>query len=205
MHELKAGLCRAHGMDREARISKDAAFAGSRLLPQLLPLSRMVLGRSILGVLAWIRGLFNGILTKFVGSTIEKILKQIEARPEGAALSFALTVLMLSEEGMRALSDGIDGIINRARRDGKGHDFTMGVGSGPNTGITVHCSEEPRKSAFDALRSHCEKRKYLQKPTSWFGICVDRQTQVRFGIGLRYLRQQNSRMDQLVSEFPDSP
>ncbi len=147
----------------------------------------------------------DGILTKFVGSTIEKVLKQIEARPEGAALSFAFTVLMLSEDGMRALSGGIDGIINRARRDGKRHDFTLGGGSGPDTGITVHCSEEPRKSALDALRSHCEKRKYIHKAASWFGICVDRQTQVRFGIGLMYVWQQNSKMDQLISEFIDRP
>jgi SEC-C motif len=147
----------------------------------------------------------DGILTRFAGSTIEKILKQIEARPEGAALSFAFIVLMLSGEGMQALSDGIDGIINRARRDGKRHDFKMGAGSGPNTGITVHCSEEPRESAFNALRSHCEKRKYRHKAASWFGICVDRQTQVKFGIGLRYVWQQNSTMDQLVSEFIDRP
>ncbi len=147
----------------------------------------------------------DGILTKFVGSTIEKILKQIEARPEGAALSFAFTVLMLSEDGMRALSGGIEGTINRAHEDGKRHDFTMGVGSGTSTGLTIHCSEEPRKSAFDALRSHCEKRKYLHKAASWFGICVDRQAQVRFGIGLKYVWQQNPRMDEQVSEFIDRP
>jgi hypothetical protein len=147
----------------------------------------------------------DGILTRFVGSSIENVLKQIEARPEGAALNFAFTVLTLSEKGMRALSNGIDGIVSRASRDGKRHDFTMGLGSGANTGITVHCSEEPRNSAFDALRSHCEKRKYLQKASSWFGICVDQQTQVRFGIGLRYEWQQNSRMDLLVSGFVRRP
>jgi SEC-C motif/Nuclease-related domain len=147
----------------------------------------------------------DGILTKFVGSTIEKILKQIEARPDGAALSFAFTVLMLSEEGMRALSGGIDGIISRARRDGEVHDFTMGVGPEPNTGITVHCSEESRRSAFDALRRHCEIRKHLHKVATWFGLCIDRQAQVRFGIGLRYAWEKNSRMDQLVNEFIDKP
>ena len=147
----------------------------------------------------------DGILTRFVGTTIEKILKQIEARPEGAALSFAFTVLMLSEDGMRALSNGIDGAINRAHGDSKRHDYTMGVGSGAGTGITVHCSEDPRRSAFDALRSHCERRKYLHKAASWFGICVDRQAQVRFGIGLKYAWRQNARMDESVSEFIDRP
>lgn len=147
----------------------------------------------------------DGILTKFVGSTILRILKQIEARPEGAALSFAFTVLMLSEEGMRALSDGIDGVISRAGRDGKRHDFTMGVGSASDTGITVHCSEESRQSAFAALRNHCEKRKYLHKATTWFGLCVDRQAQVRFGIGLNYAWEWNSKMDQLMNEFVAQP
>jgi len=145
----------------------------------------------------------DGILTKFVGSTIEKVLKQIESRPEGAALSFAFHVLMLSEEGMRALSDGIDGVINRARRDALRHDFTMGLGPGTGTGITVHCSEEPRHSALEALRGHCEKRKYIHKATTWFGICIDGRAQVRFGIGLKYEWQQNPRMDLLVSDFID--
>jgi hypothetical protein len=147
----------------------------------------------------------DGILTKFVGSAIEKVLKQIEAHPEGAALSFAFTVLMLSEEGMRALSNAIDGIINRARRDGRRHDFTMGLGSGASTGITIHCSEEPRESALDALRGHCVKRKYIQKAMTWFGICIDRQAQVRFGIGLKYEWQQNWRMDRFVSDLIERP
>jgi SEC-C motif len=145
----------------------------------------------------------DGILTRFAGSTIEKILKQIEERPEGAALSFAFTVLMLSEDGMRRLSDGIDGIVNRARRDGNAHDFT--VGAEGDTGITVHCSEASREPAFDSLRSHCEKRKYLHKAATWFGICIDRQTQVRFGIGLKYEWRQNSRMDRLVNDFIGRP
>ena len=147
----------------------------------------------------------EGILTKFVGSTIEKVLKQIEARPEGAALSFAFTVLMTSEEAMRALSDGIDGVINRARRDGRRHDFTMGLGSGTEIGITVHCSEEPRDSALEALRGHCERGKYIHRVPTWFGICIDRQAQVRFGIGLKYEWQQNPRMDLLVSDFLERP
>jgi len=145
----------------------------------------------------------DGILTRFAGSTIEKILKQIEERPEGAALSFAFTVLMLSEKGMRKLSDGIDGIVNRARRDGRAHDFT--VGRQGDTGITVHSSEASREAAFDSLRGHCEKRKYLHKAATWFGRCIDRQTQVRFGIGLKYDWQQNSRMDQWVNDFIDNP
>lgn len=142
----------------------------------------------------------DGILTKFVGSTIEKVLKQIEERPEGAALSFAFTALTLSEEGMHALSDGMDAAIARARRDARRHDFTMGLGPGASVGITVHCSEEPRHFALEALRGHCEKRKYIHKGSTWFGICINREAQVRFGIGLKYEWQQNQKMDLLVSD-----
>lgn len=145
----------------------------------------------------------DGVLTRFAGSTIEKILKQIEQRPEGAALSFAFTVLMLSEDGMRRLSNGIDGIVDRARRDRLAHDFTLGAEGA--IGITVHCSEAPQEAAYDSLRSHCEKRKYLHKAATWFGICIDQQTQLRFGIGLKYDWQQHSRMDRLVNDFIDKP
>ncbi len=142
----------------------------------------------------------DGILTKFMGSTIENILKQVESRPEGASLHFAFTVLTCDEETTQKLSDGIDKIAELSKQDGMGHDFTMSIGSNPATGVIIHCNSEPASIARLKLQSHCEKRKHIHKAKTWFGICIDPNTKsIRLGVGLNYPWKQDSAMDQKTS------
>lgn len=142
----------------------------------------------------------EGILTKLVGSTIQNILKQVESRPVGAALDFAFTVLTCDAETTQKLSDSIDMIAELSKRDGMGHDFTMSIGSTPATGVIIHCNSEPISIARLKVKSHCEKRKYIHKAETWFGICLDPHTKsIRFGIGLNYPWKQDSEMDQKTS------
>jgi hypothetical protein len=138
-----------------------------------------------------------GILTKFVGSTIEKILKQVESRPEGAALDFAFMALTCDEETTLKLSASIDRIAELSKRDGMGHNLTMSIGSSPTTGVIIHCNSEPDSIARASLQGHCEKRKYIHKAKTWFGICIEPHTKsIRFGIELNYPWKHDLALDQ---------
>jgi hypothetical protein len=144
----------------------------------------------------------DGILTKFVGSTVEKILKQVESLPEGVTLDFAFTVLACDEETTRKLSDSIDEIAELSKRDGMSHTFTMSIRSSPVTGVIVHCNSEPIGVAQSNLQSHCKKRKYIHKAKTWFGICIEPHTRsIRFGIELDYPWKHDSAMDQETKAF----
>jgi hypothetical protein len=144
----------------------------------------------------------DGILTKFAGMTIDRILRQIEAKPEPDTLEFAFTVLSCDEETVKKLSEGIDKAGELFDCDGKGHNFTMSIRSVPVTGVIVHCNRDAIDVAWRDLRSHCEKRKYIHKAENWFGICVDPHSKkLRFGIGLEFPWKQDPAMDQRTSSL----
>jgi len=129
----------------------------------------------------------DGILTKLAGLTIEKILREIEAKPAPETLDFAFTVLSCAEETVKKLSEGIDEASKRFENDGRGHNFSMSLRSTPVTGVIVHCNRDTVEEAWRDLQSHCKKRKYLHRADKWFGISVDpRSKKLRFGIGLEF-------------------
>jgi hypothetical protein len=56
-----------------------------------------------------------------------------------------------------------------------------------DSGLTVHCNDEPMSSAGPQLGGHCALRKYAQQASSWFGICLrPSDTSLRFGVNLDY-------------------
>jgi hypothetical protein len=145
-----------------------------------------------------------GILTKLAGLTIERILRQIESRPDPATLEFAFTVLACDEETLRKLSDGIDKVANLYGGDGKGHNFTVSLRSVPVTGVIVHCNCNPVEVAWQELQAHCKNRKYIHKAESWFGICLEPHSKkIRFGIGLEFPWKQDPAMEERPSSFLD--
>ena len=129
----------------------------------------------------------EGIVTKLAGTTIERILKQIEERPEPDMLEFAFAVLSCSEEATKKLSESIDEAGERFMRDGRSHNFMMTLRSTPATGLLVHVNRDPVDAAWRNLHSHCKNRKYFHKAEGWFGICLDpRSKKLRFGIALEF-------------------
>lgn len=138
----------------------------------------------------------DGILTKFQGTTLERILKEIESQPNGPAVDFAFVALTFSEETFLTLSDGIDRISQLAKDDGRGHDFS--IASKPvSTGVTIHCNDDSAETAYGNLRSHCENRKYMQRADKWFGLCIKPDDKsVRFGLELDYKWAEDPAMSQ---------
>ena len=143
-----------------------------------------------------------GILTHLRGTSVGRIVEEIEKQSDAAAIGFGLELLKLSSQGVRDLSGSIDKIAAMAARDGKPHDVTV-ANSKAATGITVHCNNLPRSLAMPKLKQHCELRKYSVKAGTWFGLGIKPESAaVRFGLMLDYPWQQDKAMDEAVAKMP---
>ena len=113
----------------------------------------------------------DGILTRFAGTPFEKIITEIEHKPEPVAIDLGLMLLEMDEDRVRRINVHIDQVLKRTVADGNLHDMTIG-NSAASCGLTVHCSRLGDSAAETLLRAHCARRKYSQKADSWFGIAL---------------------------------
>lgn len=143
----------------------------------------------------------DGILTRFDATTLGRIVKEIEARPEPATIDLGFLLLALSEDTVKDTSRAIDRLAARARADGKHHDLTLGFGT-RESGLTVHCSGDPVSIAGPRLQSYCERRKYKERANQWFGLCMrPNGPNVRFGVSLSYPWAQSDAMDEATRDM----
>jgi hypothetical protein len=143
----------------------------------------------------------DGILTRFATTTLGRFVKQIETKPDPATIDLGFMLLTLGEDTVTEVSKGIDELANRARRDGKNHDLTIGLGRG-GTGFTVHCNNDPINVAGPRLQAHCHTRKYTERAETWFGVCVlPSDTSLRFGLNLNFKWERNDEMDDLTQNM----
>lgn len=141
----------------------------------------------------------DGILTRFQGTVLGRVLKAIEAQPYPGVIDLGFMLLTLSEDTVIEVSKCIDLLAKQAVEDGKSHDVTVWLDSG-RTGLTVHCNDDQFETAGPALERHCFARKYSQKAQTWFGICLRPSDQtLRFGLNLDFPWEQHDRLDALVN------
>ncbi|UJP04790.1 MAG: SEC-C domain-containing protein [Nitrosomonas sp.] len=137
----------------------------------------------------------DGVLTRSEKTTIGRIVKEIEARPDPATIDLGFLLLAMNEQAVTEMSRAIDRLAARTRADGKVHDATFGFKEG--SGITFHCTDEPSNVAGPRLKSHCKRRKYREKASQWFGLCMTSMgPDVRFGISLVFPWNQDEQMDE---------
>ncbi|MBS0234833.1 MAG: SEC-C domain-containing protein [Proteobacteria bacterium] len=145
----------------------------------------------------------DGILTRIRNTPVGQIISQIEELAEPSTIDLGLLLLQLNEESVDCLSKGITQIMTATRRDGNNHDFTISVGSA-SSGITVHCNPASAIVAAQALRAHCEGRKYSQRAASWHGLVIDLHGRIRFGVKFEYPWIADARMEALAARLPPS-
>ena len=140
---------------------------------------------------------FEGILTKYAGTNIDGMIKQVERRNDSRIIDFGLQLLKLSENTIFEINEAIEELCRRSNHDGKNHDLTMGF---DNDGLTIHCNNDELSEASRTLKSHAELRKYYCKVPEWHGICIDPQTKkIRFGINLNHEWQFSEKMENKLS------
>lgn len=137
----------------------------------------------------------DGILTRVAETALGRLAREIEARPEPGVIDFGFMLLTLSEDAVLGISRATEAVAGRARKDGKNHDLTVRL-SEANAGLTVHCNDDPMPIARSRLEKHCAARKYTEKASKWYGICVlPADISLRFGITLNYPWQPSSQME----------
>jgi hypothetical protein len=138
----------------------------------------------------------RGILTSLDGTLVGRILGVIEHSTESSLIDLGFMLLTLSGETLDDLNRGLREVAQRARSDGEVHDFTLAFDWG-DTGLTVHCGSLANADALRKLTEHCERRKYVHRAESWFGLVVRRDDGLpKFGIELRFPWKQDDKMDE---------
>ena len=125
----------------------------------------------------------QGILTILQGTALGAMLKQIERQPQPDMVELGFALLAMSGDALTQTNAALDEIMRLSRRDGGRHDFTVQLKDG--VGLTFHSSAWPEQEARDGLLGHCERRKYVQQASRWFGVLLDPATQrMRCGVML---------------------
>lgn len=142
----------------------------------------------------------DGVLTRFGKTTLGRVVKEIEARPDPATIDLGFLLLSMSEQAVTEMSRAVDRLAAHTRADGKVHDATFGFKEG--SGITFHCTDEPAHVAGPRLESYCSLRKYREKAGQWFGLCMSSSgPDVRFGVSLVFPWVQDENMDEKTKEM----
>ena len=142
----------------------------------------------------------KGILTKLGTSPVKKLLEQIEHLEEPATIDFGFLLLTLGGESLDDLGNGMGQMLRKAKAQRNHHDLTIAIGE---TGITMHFNTYVDRVAAEKLRGHCERRKYICKASSWFGLCINPEnSQLRFGVELMYPWEQSDDMDESTKQAP---
>lgn len=126
-----------------------------------------------------------GILTKFAGTPFGNLLDQLEGKPDEGLVDMGMLLMTVGEDTCRIIDERLGIITQMSRRDGRRHDFTIGVGSAKE-GVTFHCNPAPSDEAREVMAAYCYGRKYVQKANRWFGLSVDTAGQLQFGLVLDF-------------------
>lgn len=137
----------------------------------------------------------EGILTHLEGTVVGRIISHIERRPEPALVDLGFLLLSLGSDAIDELNIGIKRITDQTRWDRQPHDLTMALDGG-SSGITIHCSYLHNAEAAAKLLDHCQRRKYVHRAASWFGLAVRVEDGLpKFGTNLRSAWKHNSTLE----------
>jgi hypothetical protein len=146
----------------------------------------------------------EGILTKYKGTYFEYLIGEIDEVDDPVAIDLGFILLSLDGKTVEAINDGVSHILRLGREDGNNHDITLAFGVA-DTGITIHCNDEPIEISEKRLETHCIKRKYLQRASSWYGLCIGiSQPSLRYSFVQKYEWVQEDKMDTMVKDMPIS-
>lgn len=141
-----------------------------------------------------------GILTKMRGTRYEQLIEEIESRAEPATLELGLHLLSMSEDSCMNVHRLLHALTRKARADGSRHDATLAMSS-PPSGITFHCNPTVSPEALTVLETYCARRKYQQRASQWFGVSVNPDGRVQFGVTLDFPWEPSDEMDRLTANM----
>ncbi|MEF3082089.1 SEC-C metal-binding domain-containing protein [Luteimonas sp. SMYT11W] len=145
----------------------------------------------------------EGILTRYEGTALGRILSQIRARPEPAVLDQGFQLLEMGSEALDDLSRMIDRQAQRSAQDGQPHSLALMFPD--RSGFTALISGEADAEAMRNLSALCVRRKYKQKADLWFGMCLmPGDSELRFGLRLAAPWTQDIALDAATGGMPEA-
>lgn len=142
----------------------------------------------------------EGILTRFEKTTLGALLSRIKKEPNPAMVAFGFLALSIGERSVMEISAMMDRMVQLTRRDKGRHNMSMMFGG---VGMTFHCNCDSLQVATYNLEVYCVARKYAQKASDWFGICLDPEDgAIRIGLHLDDPWQHDPQMDEATKSMP---
>jgi len=141
-----------------------------------------------------------GILTKMRGTRYESLIKEIETRADPATLELGFHLLSMDEDSCKNVHSVLETITRKVQCDGKRHDVTLASSTTPG-GVSFHCNPTLSPESIAVLETHCVKRKYQQRARQWFGVSVNPDGQVQFGVTLEFPWEPSEELDQLTANM----
>ncbi|MDC5808831.1 SEC-C metal-binding domain-containing protein [Vibrio europaeus] len=147
----------------------------------------------------------KGLLQRLSKGYVGQILKNIHTVGDDTLSDFGLTLLKMSGEFWDMLDKSIDKLIFDTLQDGRVHDISFVIDDLIG-GITIHTSVGKQAEAQERLKTHIERRKYIQKAESWIGVLVDPNTRFVSAIGaVSYPWVQSLEVDNYLKKAPKAP
>lgn len=139
----------------------------------------------------------KGILTNYKNTPFRHLISQIEYLDSPEIIDLGLMLLKLSEDAVNTINEGIRYIVSLCSKDNYIHDFSIGIGG--KAGLTIHCNKNTCIETQKDLGSHCLLRKYKEKANTWFGICINTNTQIQLAFRFDFLWEKNDEMEKLIN------
>lgn len=147
----------------------------------------------------------KGILTRFDGSPIGKLIAEFEASATPELVGIGMMFLQLSSDAANHINNGIDRLVKAAVVDGRQHDISVPVEI-ESSGFTIHVSPFQEADAKERLAAHCRIRKYVTKSDSWFGLLLTPGTgQIRGALVIDQPWKKDDAMENVMSSWPKKP
>ena len=144
----------------------------------------------------------DGVLTRLRGTVVGRIVEQIEAEPEPAAIELGLMLLTLGEDVTDTINRVVDGWKTQGVQGGV-HGISMAI-SRADAGLTLQANRLPLAQAQNHLASTCHVRKYESQVTKWFGVLLGGKdfSMLRQAVVIRYEWQPDEELAEAVLRFP---
>lgn len=147
----------------------------------------------------------KGILNRFDGSAIGRLLSEIEATATPELVGLGMMFMQLSSNSAKHINNGIDRLVFDASRDGKPHDMSVPCDAG-NAGFTIHINSLSEADAHERLSAHCRIRKHDTKSDAWYGILLTPGTGVIKGaLVIEEKWVADPKMDEAIKAWPKKP
>lgn len=147
----------------------------------------------------------KGILTRFDGTPIGKLLLEIETAATPELVGLGMLLLQLGSITASHINEGLKKMFRIAATDGLNHDFSVPAEQG-KSGFTVHVNSLPEPAARDALFRHCRLRKYDTKSDSWFGLWLGPGSgEILGALALSGSWKADPEMEKVLAAWPRKP